>query len=295
MVMHYVKAKGIISPTNGVNLYRGCSHGCIYCDSRSKCYEMSHEFEDIEIKENAIELLEAEFQKKRKKVIISTGSMSDPYIPLEKELKMTRKMLELIYKYGHGLHLQTKSNLILRDLDLLKKINQQAKVRISITLTTYDEELCKKIEPNVCTTKERFEVLKQLHAAGIETYVWLSPILPLINDSLDNLRGILNYCKEAHVKGIMCFGFGLTLREGNREYYYQKLDELFPKMKKEYIKSYGTSYICNSRYHKYLYDFFQKFCEKENILCDNDIIFQNLHTLFENEKYEQLSLFENEE
>ncbi|MDE6241659.1 MAG: radical SAM protein [Anaeroplasmataceae bacterium] len=290
--MHYTTAKSILSSNNGLNIYRGCEHGCIYCDSRSKCYNMPHSFEDIEVKENALELLEVELSKKRKKTIISTGSMSDPYTPIERELGLTRKMLELIYKYGYGLHLQTKSDLILRDLDLLKKINKQAKARISITLTTYDEEVCKIVEPNVCTTKQRFEVLKKLNEAGIETYVWLSPILPYINDSLDNLRGILSMCKEAKVKGIICFGFGLTLREGNREYFYQKLDEHFPKLKKQYINEFKNNYICNSRYHKYLYDFFLKFCKANDILCDNEEIFAKLHTLYEEEEYQQLSLFE---
>lgn len=289
--MHYTTVKNILSSNNGLNIYRGCEHGCIYCDSRSKCYNMNHEFEDLEIKENALELLENELSKKRKKVIISTGSMSDPYTPAEKELHFTKDMLELIYKYGHGLHIQTKSDLILRDLDLLKKINRQAVARVSITLTTYDEQLCSIIEPNVCTTSKRFEVLKKLNEAGIETYVWLCPILPYINDSLDNLRGILNMCKEAHVKGIICFGFGLTLREGNREYFYQKLDEHFPKLKKQYIKEFGNNYVCNSKYHKYLYDFFLKFCKANDILCDNDAIFKILHTLYEEKEYEQLSLF----
>ena len=289
--MHYTTAKSILSANNGMNIYRGCEHGCIYCDSRSKCYNMDHNFEDIEVKENALELLEDELKKKRKKCIISTGSMSDPYTPIEKDIKLTRKMLELIYKYGYGIHLQTKSNLILRDLDILKKINKQAKARVSITLTTYDENLCKIVEPNVSTTKERFEVLQKLNEAGIETYVWLSPILPYINDTLDNLRGILNLCKEAHVKGIICFGFGLTLREGNREYFYQKLDEHFPKLKNQYIKEFKNNYICNSKYHKYLYDFFLKFCKANDILCDNDEIFKEMHTLYEEESFEQMSLF----
>ncbi|MDE7264224.1 MAG: radical SAM protein [Anaeroplasmataceae bacterium] len=290
--MHYIKATSILNNTNGVNLYRGCTHGCIYCDSRSKCYAMDHEFEDIAVKENALELLEEELKKKRKKVMISTGSMSDPYMPIEEELKLTQGMLKLIYKYGHGVHLQTKSSLILRDIELLKKINKQAKARVSITLTTSDEDLCKIIEPNVSTTKERFEVLMTLKEAGIDTYVWLCPILPFINDSLDNLREILTLCKEAQVKGILCFGFGLTLREGNREYFYQKLDEHFPKLKKEYIKKFKNSYICNSNYNKYLMDYFIKFCKNHSILCDHDKIFEELHSLFEETGYEKISLFE---
>ena len=115
--MHFVDAKGILSAQNGMNLYRGCTHGCIYCDSRSDCYQMNHDFEDIEIKENALELLQEKLDKKAP-CMIGTGSMSDPYIPIEKDLKMTRGMLELIDKYGFGVAIQTKSNLIMRDIDL---------------------------------------------------------------------------------------------------------------------------------------------------------------------------------
>lgn len=289
--MHYKKVKNILSANNGLNIYRGCEHNCIYCDSRSKCYNMDHDFNDIEIKENSLELLEDELKRKRKKVIISTGSMSDPYMPIEKDLKYTRKMLELIYKYGHGVHIITKSDLILRDFDLLKKINKQAKTRISITLTTYDENTCKIIEPNVCTTNKRFEVLKKLNEEKIETYVWLCPILPYINDSLDNLRCILNMCKEANVKGIVCFGFGLTLREGSREYFYDMLDKYFPNLKKQYIKEFQNGYSCMSKYNKYLYDYFLKFCKENNIMCNNDEIFKELSKLYEEEHFEQLSLF----
>lgn len=292
--VHYKETKTILSPSNGCNLYRGCTHGCIYCDSRSKCYQMEHAFEDIEVKENALSILEEELKKKRKKGIISTGSMSDPYLPIENQLNLTRGMLGLAYSYGFGVHLQTKSSLILRDLELLKKINQQTKVRISVTLTTADEDLCKILEPHVSTTKERFEVLKRLNQEGIETYVWLSPILPFINDTLDNLREILRMCKEANVTGILCFGFGVTLREGNREYFYEKLDEFFPKLKENYIKHYGNSYACNSIYHKYLMDYFQKFCKENHILYNIEEIFKKLHTLYVDQGYEQISIFSEE-
>lgn len=165
--MHYAKYKGILSSQNGMNIYRGCSHGCIYCDSRSKCYQMPHRFEDIEIKENAVDLLETALKKKRKRCMIGTGAMSDPYIPIELKTENMRKCLELIYNYSFGVTIHTKSNLILRDLDLLKKINEKTKCVVQMTLTTYDEGLCKKIEPSVCTTKERFEVLKIMRDEGI--------------------------------------------------------------------------------------------------------------------------------
>ena len=224
--MHYVNAKSILSAKNGMNLYRGCSHGCIYCDSRSKCYHMEHDFEDIEIKENAIELLENALKRKRKKCMLGTGSMTDPYIPLESKIGNVRKALALANQYGFGFTLITKSDRILRDLDLLKSINDKTKCVVQMTLTTYDEDLCRKIEPNVSTTRERFEALKKLNEAGIPTIVWLCPILPFINDTEENITGILEYCIEAKVYGVICFGMGLTLREGNREYFYNQLDRL---------------------------------------------------------------------
>ena len=214
--MHFVHAKGILSAKNGMNLYRGCSHGCIYCDSRSSCYHIEHDFEDIEVKENAIELLENALLRKRSKCMLGTGSMTDPYIPLETELQNVRKALLLAEQYGFGFTLITKSSRVLRDIDLLKRINEKTKCVIQMTLTTFDENLCQKLEPNVSTTKERFETLKQLNEAGIPTVVWLCPILPFINDTEENIRGILQYCIEAKVFGIICFGMGLTLREGSR-------------------------------------------------------------------------------
>lgn len=200
--MHSVESKTILSAKNGMNLYRGCLHGCIYCDSRSDCYHMEHDFEDIEIKSNAISLLEDALRKKRKKCMIGTGSMTDPYIPLEAKLCNVQKSLQLIERYGFGFTVITKSDLILRDLDLLKSINQKTKCVVQMTLTTYDEELCKKLEPNVCTTKRRVEVLEILRDNGIPTVVWLSPILPFINDTKENIEGILQYCIDAKVYGI---------------------------------------------------------------------------------------------
>ena len=288
--MHYVKVKGILSNNNGMNLYRGCTHGCIYCDSRSNCYQINHNFEDIEIKENAVELLEKALKSKRKKCMIGTGSMTDPYIPLEVTLKNTRKCLELIEKYGFGVSIQTKSNLILKDLDLLKKINSKSKCIVQMTLTTYDEKLCKMIEPNVCSTKERFETLKILRDNGIPTIVWISPILPFINDTQENLIGLLNYCVEAKVYGIICFGFGLTLRDGNRQYFYKKLDELFPKMKEKYIKKYNNSYGVMSDNNYQLMRIFYDTCKQNNIICNNNELFNYMREYKDNNI--QLNLFD---
>lgn len=287
--MHYKKYQHLLSNNNGLNIYRGCTHGCIYCDSRSKCYQLNHSFTDIEVKADALSILEEELRKKRKKVMISTGSMSDPYMPIEKDLQLTRGMLKLILKYQMGIHLQTKSTLLLRDLDLLKEINFYSKVVISVTLTTYDERLCKIIEPNVSTTKERFAMLKILNENGIETGVWLSPILPFINDNIDNLKGILDYCLAAKVKYIICFGMGLTLREGNREYYYEQLERYFPGLKAKYEYYYQQNYQVNSFNHFRLMNYFTEFCKEHQIMYNIDEIFAYLHTY---ESHNQRNLFD---
>ena len=287
--MHYVMAKGILSAKNGMNLYRGCQHGCIYCDSRSQCYQMDHGFEDIAVKKNALELLEAALKAKRKPCMIGTGAMTDPYIPLEAQLQMTRKSLELIDQYGFGVAIQTKSDRILRDLDLLKSIHSRAKTVVQMTLTTCDESLCKIIEPNVSTTKQRVEALKQFRDAGIPTVVWLCPILPFLNDTPENIQGILDCCTEAGVKGIINFGMGLTLRDGNREYFYAQLDRSFPGLKERYIRSYGNAYEIPSPRSRELLKLFHDTCEKRGIWHDNNKIFRYMTQL--EERNDQLSFF----
>ena len=275
--MHKVEAKGILSAQNGMNIYRGCTHGCIYCDSRSQCYQMDHAFEDVEVKINAPELLKQALRRKRKKCMIGTGSMSDPYIHLEEELQLTRTCLKIISDYGFGLTILTKSARILRDLDLFLSINEQAKCVVQMTLTTYDENLCRILEPNVSTTKERFEVLKVMRDCGIPTIVWLDPILPLINDTEENLRGIMDYCIEAEVQGIICFGMGLTLRDGNREYFYGKMDEHFPGTKEQYIARYGNLYQVVSPKNEKLMGIFRNLCERHNITSSVNGCFDYLH------------------
>ena len=287
--MHFVDAKGILSAHNGMNLYRGCSHGCIYCDARSKCYGFSHPFEDIEVKQNAPELLEKALRSKRKKCMIGTGAMCDPYMHCEEALNLTRRCLEIIDSYEFGVAVQTKSNRILRDLDLLKSINQKAKCVVQMTLTTYDESLCKILEPNVCTTKERFETLKVFRDNGIPTVVWLSPILPFINDTRENIEGILDYCVEAKVHGIICFGMGVTLREGDREYFYAALDKHFPGLKEKYQKKYGNAYEVNSENNKELMKLLADTCRKNGIIYNINECFRYLHEF--PDKYEQLRLF----
>ncbi|MBQ7840533.1 MAG: radical SAM protein [Lachnospiraceae bacterium] len=287
--MHFVEAKGILSARNGMNLYRGCTHGCIYCDARSKCYGFTHEFEDIEVKQNAPQMLEKALRTKRKKCMIGTGAMCDPYMHCEEKLGLTRSCLEIIDRYGFGVAIQTKSTRILRDLDLLKSINEKAKCVVQMTLTTYDEELCKILEPNVSTTKERFEALRIFQENGIPTVVWLSPILPFINDTRENIEGILDYCVRAKVRGIICFGMGVTLREGDREYFYAALDRHFPGLREKYHRKYGYAYEIQSDNHRELMGIFHKTCREHGILDTVDACFAYLHEF--PEKYEQLTLF----
>jgi len=221
--------------------------------------------------------------------------MSDPYIPIPENLANIRACLEIIGKHGCGIAIQTKSDLILRDLELLISINEKAKSIVGITLTTFDESLCKIIEPNVCTTKRRFEVLKKMGECGIQTIVWLSPFLPFINDTEENLRGLLDYCIDAGVYGIMFWGIGLTLREGDREYYYSKLDQHFPGLKKVYQKKYGNSYIVTSDNNDALMRIFHDTCRKNNIVCNNDVLFEYMRSFpltFEGKTGGQLDLFQ---
>lgn len=291
--MHFVQAKSLLSSKNGMNLYRGCTHGCIYCDSRSKIYNMNHDFEDIEVKQNNLELLKKALKSKKEKCMIGTGSMTDPYIPLESKLEFVRNSLKLIYRYGFGFTCITKSDLILRDLDLLKKINEKAKTVVQISLTTADEDLCRKIEPNVCTTKRRVEVLKKLNEANIPTVVWLTPFLPYINDTEENINELLDYCIETNVKGIICFNIGLTLRDGNRQYFYRKLDESFPGLKNRYIEKYGNSYVLESENNKELMDLFYKRTAENNILNKPDDVFSYLRDFPNKDKSRQSTLYFN--
>lgn len=289
--MHEVAAKAILSAQNGMNLYRGCSHGCIYCDARSTCYQIKHPFEDIEVKINAPQLLEEALRKKRKRCMIGTGAMCDPYLHLEKDLRLTRRCLKLIDTYGFGVAIQTKSDMILRDMDLLTSIHHKTKTVVQMTLTPFDEELCKILEPNVCTTERRFEVLCRMREAGIPTIVWMTPILPFLNDTEENLLGILDYCRQAGVYGIITFGIGLTLRDGDRQYFYKKLDEHFPGLKERYKRTYSDAYEISVPRQQELYALFKRKCKEYGIISDANQLFEYMHTFEEKGCGEQLSLF----
>lgn len=286
--MHKIQAKGILNSGNGMNIYRGCSHGCIYCDARSDCYQMNHTFEDIEVKENAPELLETALKSKRHCCMIATGAMSDPYLHAERELRLTRRCLEIIEKYGFGVTVLTKSDMIMRDIDILENINRNAKAVVQITLTTADDELCRVVEPNVCVTSRRAEVLCEMKKRCIPTVVWFIPLLPFINDTEDNVRKIVGTCAEAGVYGIISFGMGLTLRNGDREYFYSQLDRHFPGLKQRYISTYGNAYEIASPNAERLWRIFDEECDKYGIEKYSNRIFEYLHDFPEPE---QLSFF----
>ena len=293
--MHFVDAKGILTGKSGrygMNIYRGCSHGCIYCDSRSRCYQFTHPFEDIEVKQNAPELLEKALKSKKKRCMIGTGSMSDPYMHCEGELCLTRRCLEVIRKYGFGIAVQTKSDRIMRDIDLLDDINRSAKAVVEMTLTTYDDELCRLIEPNVCDTKRRIEVLKEMQKRRIPTVVWMTPILPYINDTRENVEAILDACIDAGVKGIICFGMGVTLREGDREYYYAALDRYFPGLKERYIREYGNAYMLQSPQESELMRLLKEKCRMSGMMSDPEECFRYMQEF--PEKDDQISIFDME-
>lgn len=289
--MHLVDAKGILSAQNGMNLYRGCVHGCIYCDSRSRCYRIDHPFEDVEVKHNALELLDAALRKKRRRGMLSTGAMTDPYIPEEEIFGLTRGAMQLALRHGFGFTLQTKSTRVLRDLPLLQELNARTRCVVQMTLTTADEALCRKIEPNVSATLERARALQTLADAGIPTVAWLTPILPFINDTPENLLSVLRLLKGAGVRGVIFFGAGLTLREGSREYFYAQLDRLFPGLKERYARTYGLRYEIPSPDNDRLCRLFHDFCESNNLMHDNDQIFACLHA-FPDPPSGQLSLFD---
>lgn len=289
--MIFIKSKKILTSNGGtgINVYRGCTHGCIYCDSRSACYHTPVPFENIEVKENAAELLDQELSRKKKKCMIGTGSMCDPYMPCEKDLRISRKCLEVICNRGFGASVLTKSSLVLRDFDLLKKINQRTRSVLQMTLTTADDNLCKKIEPNVSTTSERFKVLMEAKKEGIPRIVWLTPFLPFINDTRENVMALLEMCCQAEVSAVVVFGIGLTLREGNREYFYKCLDKSFPGIKERYIKSFGSSYSCGCPDENNLFKIVKSICEENRILYKTKEVFEFMQK-FE-ERDQQLSLF----
>ena len=245
-----------------MNLYRGCQHGCVYCDSRSFCYRLG-ELSDIRYKENAIDLLTKELAVKRIRKTIGTGSMNDPYMPIEQTMKLTRSALEELSRFRFPVHIITKGTLIVRDIDILKEISK-VYAAVSITITTADDKLAKQIEPGSPTTSERFKALNELAKEGIYSGITLMPILPFINDTSENIARIVEQAAESKVKYILA-AFGLTLREGSRAYFYNFLDKKLPGIKHKYIANFGDQYSLPSPKTEKLYAKFSEMCSKYKI------------------------------
>lgn len=271
-----------------VNLYKGCCHGCIYCDSRSQCYRIDH-FDVVRAKKDCIEILNKEMRNRKNKGIIGMGAMSDPYNPFESEERLTRHALQLIDYYGFGAGITTKSDGVLEDIDLLKKIHEKNVAVVNVTITTADDECAKKIEPNVSLSSKRFEVVRKCKEAGLICGILMNPVLPFITDSKENIQAIVQKASECHADYIMTY-MGVTLRENQRIYFYDKLDEIYPGLSFQYKRVYNNRYHCESLKWKENYDFFKKECDKYGILYEMDKIVALIRS--HKKEVEQLSLFE---
>ncbi len=278
--MEFIEAKTILQRAShgdewfgidyNMNLYKGCCHKCIYCDSRSNCYQVE-DFDRVRAKKDEIEILNQELKSKRKKGVIGIGAMSDTYNPFEKQYEITKKALELISYYKFGVSIETKSNLIVRDIDIFKEINRKADVILKFTITSADDNLAKKIEPGVCASSERLEAMKLLSKQGLFVGTLLTLIIPFITDSEENIKKIIKLSYENGAKFVFSMG-GVTLRENQRDYFYEQLDKIFPKVKEKYIKNYGNNYLCYPL-NKNLSKIFKEECEKYGLLYKmNDII-----------------------
>lgn len=275
--MEYITAKTIISqymednPWFGINynmnIYKGCCHGCIYCDSRSECYQIEN-FDKVRAKDNAVNIIHKELKSKKRTGVVGTGAMSDPYNPFEKELILTRNALKEINLNGFGVAIATKSSLITRDIDILKEIKSHSPVLIKITITTFDDELCRRIEPNVSLSSERFKAIEELSSNGIYTGILLMPVLPFINDNVENIRNIVRKASRCGAKFIYAYGMGVTLRQNQRDYYYEKLYKNFPEenLVKKYIETFNNQYECPSLKSKFLWKAFVEECENNGIV-----------------------------
>lgn len=271
--MEFVQAKTILQKAShgeewfgidyNMNLYKGCCHKCIYCDSRSNCYQVD-DFDRVRAKKNEIEILNQELKSKRKKGVIGIGAMSDTYNPFEKEYEITRNALKLISYYNFGVSIETKSNLIARDIDLFKEINSKANVILKFTITSADDNLSKIIEPGVSVSSERLKAMKKLSDNGLFVGTLLTPIIPFITDSEENIRDVIRLSAENGAKFVFSMG-GVTLRENQREYFYEQLDKSFPKFKEKYIRTYGNNYFCYPL-NKNLENVFKEECEKYGLL-----------------------------
>lgn len=286
-IVNKVKNSGWFGIDYNMNIYKGCCHGCIYCDSRSRCYQIEN-FDTVRAKKDSTEIINRELKGKIKKGVVGTGAMSDPYNPYEKKYELTREALKLIDKYGYGIAIDTKSNLITRDIDILKSIKVHSPIITKITITTCDDRLSRIVEPNVSISSERFDSIRKLSESGIYTGILMGPILPFIEDSEENIRGIIDLAYDSGAKFINLHP-GVTLRDNQREWYYDKLDESFPNLKYKYIQSYGYKYNCISPKYKNLLQIFKEECDKKNIIYKMEDIIEDYKNKY---RTTQISLFD---
>ena len=247
-----------------MNLYRGCMHRCTYCDSRSECYRIENFDGEVLVKVNAIELLRKELARKRVKGVIGLGSMNDPYMPLERKLNLVGRALEVIAEFGFPIHIITKSNLVLKDLEAIKRINE-VYATISFTITAADDALAAKVEPYAPRPSARLKAMRVLADNGIQTGVTMMPILPFIEDTEENVTAIVEKAAEAGATYILPW-MGLTCRDRQRDYFFNKLDEHFPGVRKKYVRRFGGRYSCDSPNAKHLYDVVNSLCEEHGIV-----------------------------
>lgn len=290
--MHYKEVKAILSPQNGLNVYRGCSYSCVFCDARSTCYRMDHEFDDIEVKAHAVDMLEYALKKKRTKSMIQIGASSEPYIPLEEELQLVRRCLNQIERFDFGLVLYTHSTLALRDIDILDKINRKTKCIVIVRLSTSDDALAKQMEADTSLPSERLMLMKKLTARGITVIVRLAPILPFINDSLENIQELLSYCEQANVYGILTDKMCPVLREGNRERFYQQLYKKFPDIYDRYEEVYGDEKTLKTENYDAIMTYIRETCEAHGIQYDKEELLRFTREYKNKTIGTQLSLFD---
>ena len=294
--MEEISARRLLIPLKGemehffyadwnMNLYRGCSHGCIYCDSRSVCYRLDH-FDQVRPKHDALRMLDEELRGKRRRGVITMGAMSDPYNPLEKDLLLTRGALEVILRRGCGAAFTTKSALCARDAALLSDISRRAPVCARLTITCADDSLCRRVEPHVSTSSERFRALRTLSDAGVFAGVWLNPVLPFMTDSPDNILGVVRRAADSGARFVVCF-FSMTLRTGNREYYFNALQRDFPGVRERYLSHFGNAYECVSPRAEELYALFCDECRRLGLLWE----FRDINRAMFAAQPEQISMF----
>lgn len=294
--MRLVPAKSIMTRTQcpdqwfgchyNMNLYRGCSHGCIYCDSRSQCYRVDN-FDEVTAKQDALAIIERELSVKRKPGVVGTGAMSDPYNPHESELKLTRGALKLVLQHRFGIHMVTKGTLVMRDIELLQAIGKSNRADVCITITTPHDELAAKIEPNAPSSTARFEALEALAHAGVFCGITLMPILPWLTDSQEDIKLLLHRAADCGVNFIHPW-FGMSLRIGQREHFYRQLDGLWPGLRARYEAVYGDQYICDSPRSAELWELFTNECRRTGIIWHMEEIIEAANHW---SQPQQLSLF----